>query len=123
MSLHLILDWLGGILVVVGGAFMVIGAIGIYRMPDVFTRMHAASVADTLGGGLTLLGLILLAGFSLVTAKLIFLALFFGLMSPVATHAIARAAMHGGIKPQLDGGSLDSLTEDTRGKEDSPSNS
>jgi multicomponent Na+:H+ antiporter subunit G len=101
VTLDIAREWFGGGLVVLGGLFMLIGAFGIFRMPDIFTRMHAASVADTLGAGLTLVGLMFIAGLSLVTVKLGFLILFFGLMSPVATHAIARAALHGGVKPQL----------------------
>ena len=101
MTAALIQHWLGGGLVLVGSVFMVIGAVGLIRLPDVFTRMHGSSVSDTLGGGLILIGLIVIAGFSLVAVKLFFLILFFGLMSPVATHAIARAALHAGVKPVL----------------------
>jgi multicomponent Na+:H+ antiporter subunit G len=101
MTVDLIRHWLGGGLVLVGSLFMMVGAVGLIRMPDVFTRMHGASVSDTLGGGLILIGLIVLAGLSLVAVKLAFLILFFGLMSPVATHAIARAALHAGVRPVL----------------------
>ena len=54
-----IFAWVGGVAVVLGGIFMVIGALGMVRMPDVFTRIHAASVGDTLGVSLILLGLVL----------------------------------------------------------------
>ncbi len=101
MTLSLITQWVAGILVVIGGVFMVIGAIGVNRMPDVFTRMHAASVGDTLGFGLIMVGLMVLGGFTLVTVKLIFLVLFVMLTGPVATHALARAALQAGIKPAL----------------------
>ena len=101
MTLDLARESLGGSLVVLGGVFMIIGAIGLLRMPDVFTRLHATSVSDTLGAGLILVGLMVIAGVSLVTMKLVFLALFFGLMSPAATHAVARAALHAGVKPVL----------------------
>lgn len=99
MTLDLVRHWLGGGLVLAGSLFMIVGAVGLIRLPDVFTRMHGSSVSDTLGGGLILLGLIVLAGVSLVAVKLFFLVLFFGLMSPVATHAIARAALHAGVRP------------------------
>jgi len=116
MTVEMIRQWLGGGLVVVGGGFMLIGAIGLLRMPDVFTRLHAASVADTLGAGSILVGLMLIAGPTLVAVKLIFLALFFGLMSPVATHALARAALHAGVKPQLaeDGAIAAATAEEAR---------
>ena len=101
MSLDLLREWLGGGLVLLGGGFMIVGALGMIRLPDVFTRMHGASVSDTFGAGLVLIGLIVLAGFTLVAVKLFFLILFFGLMGPVATHAIARSALHAGVKPLL----------------------
>ena len=94
-----IFEWIGGVIVVIGGVFMVIGALGLVRMPDAFTRMHAASVADTFGVPLVLLGLVLFAGFSLVSVKLVLLVLFIALTSPAATHAVARAALHAGVRP------------------------
>ncbi len=102
MSLALLREWAGGGLVLIGSLFMIIGAVGLIRLPDVFTRMHGSSVSDTLGAGLILIGLMVLGGLSLVTVKLAFLILFFGLMSSVSTHAIARAALHAGVKPVLD---------------------
>ena len=88
-------------LLLAGGAFMVIGAIGINRMPDVFTRMHAASVGDTLGAGLLLIGMMMQAGLSLVTVKLAVIFLLFFFQSPLATHAVAQAALHAGLRPLL----------------------
>lgn len=82
-----------------GGVFAVIGAVGLLRMPDTFTRLHAASVIETLGAGLILLGLILQAGWSLITVKLVLLAFLLFFLSPLSSHAIARAAMHFGVKP------------------------
>lgn len=93
-----VLAWLliGG-----GGFFFIVSAIGINRMPDVFTRLHAASVGETFGAGLMLLGMMVVAGFSLVSAKLLLLLLFLWFMGPVATHAIARAALQAGEKPMV----------------------
>lgn len=87
---------------VAGGLFCVIGGIGMLRMPDFYTRMHAASVIETLGGGLILLGLMLQAGFTLITAKLLIVALLIFFASPTATHALARAALARGLRPLLD---------------------
>jgi multicomponent Na+:H+ antiporter subunit G len=70
-------------------------------MPEVFTRMHAASVTDTLGVGLLILGMGLQAGLSLVTLKLFFLLLLFAFSAPVVTHALAQACLHEGIEPAL----------------------
>lgn len=84
-----------------GGFFCVVGAVGLLRMPDFYTRMHAASVIETLGAGLILLGLMLQAGFTLVAAKLLMIGLLIFFASPTATHALARAAMVRGLKPLL----------------------
>ncbi len=98
-----------------GAFFVVVSAIGINRMPDVFTRLHAVSVGDTFGAGLILVGMMVVAGFSLVTAKLILLLLFLWFMGPVATHAIARAALQAGEKPLLPGVNHDAAAR--RGEE------
>ena len=84
-----------------GGSFCIIGSIGLNRMPDFFPRMHAASVTDTLGAGLLLLGLILQAGWTLVMVKLVFIGLMIFFASPTATHALAKAALARGLRPQL----------------------
>ncbi len=84
-----------------GGFFCVVGGIGILRMPDFYTRMHATSVTETLGAGLILLGLVLQAGLSLVTAKLLMVGLLIFFTSPTATHALARAALVRGLEPLL----------------------
>jgi len=101
MSVDLLLDIASGILIVAGSVFYVIGAIGLLRMPDVFTRMHAVSVSDTLGVGLLILGMILQAGFSFVTVKLLFILAIFFFTGPMATHALARGALAVGLKPVL----------------------
>lgn len=86
---------------VVGGIFCIVGAVGLLRMPDFYTRMHAASVIETLGAGLILLGLLLQAGWTLVAVKLLMLGLLIFFASPTATHALAKAAMLRGLKPLL----------------------
>ena len=86
-----------------GGFFYLVGAIGLIRMPDVFTRMHATSVSETLGVGLLTLGMLIQAGPTLVAAKLIFILLVLLVTGPVATHALARAALHDGEKPLVIG--------------------
>ena len=86
-----------------GGGFSIIGGIGVLRLPDFFTRTHAAGMTDTLGAGLILLGLVLQAGWSLVAAKLVLIFFFIVFTSPTAVHALAQAALHGEQKPILHG--------------------
>ncbi|MHA1547993.1 MAG: monovalent cation/H(+) antiporter subunit G [Alphaproteobacteria bacterium] len=118
MTFELLREWVGGGLALAGGLFMVVGALGLVRLPDVFTRLHAASVIDTAGAGLILTGLILIEGVSLVSVKLLFLILMFGLLGPVAAHAVARAALYAGIKPMVDevGADAGETGEDTSSK-------
>jgi multicomponent Na+:H+ antiporter subunit G len=98
MSVAEIVALVGSAIVLLGSVFMVIGALGVVRMPDIFTRLHAASVSDTFGVNLILLGLILVGGLTLVSVKLAFLLAFLFLTGPVATHAVARAALDAGVK-------------------------
>lgn len=95
------LDLLSWVCLVAGGLFCIVGGVGLLRMPDFYTRMHAASVIETLGAGLILLGLMLQAGLTLVAVKLLLIGLLIFFASPTATHAIARAAMARGLKPLL----------------------
>ena len=86
-----------------GGFFYLVGSIGLNRMPDFFTRMHATSVSETLGAGLLVVGMLLQAGPTLVAVKLIIILLVLLTTGSVATHALARAALHDGEKPLLAG--------------------
>jgi multicomponent Na+:H+ antiporter subunit G len=88
-------------LILAGSFFTIVGAIGLVRMPDVYTRMHAASVTDTLGAGFLFTGLMLQAGLGLVALKLLFILVLFFFIGPVATHALAQAALHAGVQPHL----------------------
>lgn len=95
------IDAISWVCLVAGGLFCIVGALGLVRMPDFYTRMHAASVIETLGAGFILLGLLLQAGFSLVAVKLLFIGVLIFFASPTATHALARAAMVRGLQPLL----------------------
>ena len=81
-----------------GAAFCMIGGLGLLRMPDFYTRSHAASITDTLGASLILLGLALHSGANLVTVKLVFVFLFLLLTSPTAAHALVKAAYSKGLE-------------------------
>jgi multicomponent Na+:H+ antiporter subunit G len=84
-----------------GSFFVLVGTIGLIRMPDVFTRMHAASLVDTLGAGLLIAGMMLQAGFTATSLKLLFIFLLLFITSPVATHAVAQATLEAGDLPEL----------------------
>ena len=113
MTIAEIVALAGSAIVLAGSVFMVIGALGVIRMPDVYTRLHAASVSDTFGVGLILIGLILVGGLTLVSVKLAFLLAFLFLTGPVATHAVARAALDAGVKARdRKGEPLDEPEED-----------
>jgi multicomponent Na+:H+ antiporter subunit G len=88
-----------GCILIVGALFALLAAVGMVRFPDLYTRMHAASKAGTLGSGLMLLALALYsAEFSVVSRALAGI-VFFLLTTPVAAHLLARAAYVTGTKP------------------------
>ena len=97
--MELLLHIAAGACLLGGAAFLVIGAIGLVRLPDFFTRIHATGIIDTLGIALTFAGLVLLAGFSLPAVKLVLILCFVLLTGPTATHALAKAALHGRLDP------------------------
>ncbi|MHB1359914.1 MAG: monovalent cation/H(+) antiporter subunit G [Rhodocyclaceae bacterium] len=101
MSLELLRDLASWACLLAGGGFCLVGGIGLLRMPDFYTRMHAASITDTIGAGLVLLGLLFQAGFSLVGAKLLMVGLLIFFTSPTASHALARSALLHGLGPRL----------------------
>lgn len=95
------LDMISWALLVAGGLFCVIGAIGLHRMPDFYTRLHAASVIETLGAALLLSGMALQSGWTLNVAKLAIIGLLIFFTSPAATHALAKSALARGLRPRL----------------------
>ncbi|HUF80549.1 MAG TPA: monovalent cation/H(+) antiporter subunit G [Burkholderiales bacterium] len=99
--MNLVIDAASAVCLIGGAFFCVAGGIGMLRMPDFYTRAHAASVMETLGAGLILTGLALQAGLSLVTAKLAIIGLLIFFTSPTAAHALAKAALARGIQPLL----------------------
>ena len=102
--MNLALDVLSWVFLAGGGFFCLVGAVGMLRMPDFYTRMHASSVIETLGVGFLLAGMIIQAGLTLVTVKLIVIGLLVLFASPTASHALARAALARGVEPLLDKG-------------------
>ncbi len=85
-----------------GSIFVVIGAVGIVRLPDFWSRLHAVSVLDSAGVILLIIGMALSAGLTLVTVKLIIIGVFLFITGPTATHAVANAAFVSGSRPAGD---------------------
>ena len=91
------LDYLSAALLLLGFIFSLSGAIGLFRFPDFFTRIHASSVTDSSGAVCIILGLALQTNFDLVTVKLLFILFFLLLTGPTGSHALAKSARHGGL--------------------------
>jgi multicomponent Na+:H+ antiporter subunit G len=90
---------LANILLCLGLLFILAGVVGVLRLPDFYTRLHAMGKCDTLGVTLVLVALAIYAGASLVTVKVLLISLLIGLANPVATHALGRAAIRSGLAP------------------------
>ncbi|MEQ8330738.1 MAG: monovalent cation/H(+) antiporter subunit G [Longimicrobiales bacterium] len=97
--MEMVVDVLSWVFILGGTFFVVVGAIGVLRMPDLFTRLHAAGMTDTMGAGLLILGMALQSGISLNLGRLLLIYLFLFVTSPVASHALARAALLGDVRP------------------------
>jgi len=94
-----ILDWIGRILLGGGVVFLLLGSVGVLRLPDFYTRAHAASKPDTLGIVLCMSGLAILEGATINSAKLMLILVFVTLANPAAIHALGRAALRSGLRP------------------------
>ena len=110
--IDLAVDILSWILLFAGGAFVLIGGIGALRLPNFYTRLHAASLTETMATILIFAGLILQAGLTLVAVKLVMIGLLLAVTSPTATHALANAALQSGLRPDAD------TLDETRGGDD-----
>lgn len=86
-----------------GVFWLFIGGVGIVRFPDVYSRLHPAGKADTLGASLTILGLAIYQGVELLSVKLFLVQFFILLANPTAAHAIGRAAKRAGLRPWKSG--------------------
>ena len=94
-----VINVISALFIISGLFFIVVGTIGLLRLPDFYSRMHATGKCDTLGVGLTITGLMIYNGFNFISVKLLFLVFFVFIANPVATHAIARAAYKVGLQP------------------------
>lgn len=92
-----LLDGVSWIALLAGTLFCIVSAVGVLRMPDMFTRAHAAGITDTMGAAFILVGLMFQAGPGLVSLKLLTILLFLFVTSPAATHALVKAAYSRGV--------------------------
>lgn len=104
-----ILDIISWIFLLGGSFFCLTGAVGLLRFPEFFSRIHAASLTDTLGASMILIGLMFQAGLGLALPKLILILIFSLLAGTTASHGMAKAALKSGLKP------LDMQDEGDRG--------
>lgn len=95
-------DLLSWFCILLGGFLLVTGGVGVLRLPDFFSRVHAAGITETLATPLILIGLMFQVGPTLESVKLFLVIVFVMATSPSATHAMARAALHGGEGPNPD---------------------
>jgi multicomponent Na+:H+ antiporter subunit G len=100
--MNFLLELISCLFLIGGTIFSIIGGVGIVRLPEFFSRMHGGGITDTLGAGLIIVGLMFLAGLSLVTVKLAMILFFLTITSPSSCHALARSAISHGLQPVLD---------------------
>ncbi|MEA3498338.1 MAG: monovalent cation/H(+) antiporter subunit G [Campylobacterota bacterium] len=98
----MIIDILSDICLLLGAIFTLTGAIGLLRLPNFYTRLHAASVTESLAAPLLIIGIMLDMGFTLDSAKLILIIVIMIVSNPTITHALCRAAAHGGVTPEME---------------------
>ena len=90
---------LSGLSIAIGVIALLIGSLGLIKLPDVYCRIHAVGMIDTAGAGFIILGMIIHQGFSLVSFKLALIGVFLFFTSPIATHAVAQVAHKSGVVP------------------------
>ena len=90
---------LSGLSIAIGVIALLIGSLGLIKLPDVYCRIHAVGMIDTAGASFIILGMIIHQGFSLVSFKLALIGVFLFFTSPIATHAVAQVAYKMGVKP------------------------
>ena len=97
--MEVLLSWLSGGALLMGTAALLVGALGLVRLPNLFSRIHAVGMMDTAGVAFITLGMLIHEGFSLVSVKLAVVGVFLFFTSPIATHAVAQVAHRSGFSP------------------------
>lgn len=92
-------DIISAAFLIVGVAFMFVSAVGVIRLPDFYTRLHASSIGETLGIILAGVGLVVYNGINFTSLKIILIIIALFLVNPVGTHLIGKAALHSGREP------------------------
>ena len=99
MDGQLLVTMFSGFFIVCGVVALLIGSLGLLRLPDVYCRIHAVGMIDTAGASFIILGMIIHEGFTLVSVKLVLIGVFLFFTSPIATHAVAQVAYKSGVVP------------------------
>ena len=99
MDGQILITILSGFFIACGVVALLIGSLGLLRLPDVYCRIHAVGMIDTAGASFIILGMIIHEGFTLVTVKLVLIGVFMFFTSPIATHAVAQVAYKSGVVP------------------------
>lgn len=99
MDGQMLIAILSGFFIGCGVVALLIGSLGLLRLPDVYCRIHAVGMIDTAGASFIILGMIIHEGFTLVTVKLVLIGVFMFFTSPIATHAVAQVAYKSGVVP------------------------
>ena len=97
--MELVFQILSVLCIVIGSVAILIGSLGLLRLPDVFSRIHAVGMIDTAGVGFLVLGMIFHSGFSNASIKLIIMGVILFFTSPISGHAVANSAKQDGIIP------------------------
>ena len=92
-------EMIAGFFMLAGFFFFLTATVGLLRLPDFYSRMHATGKGDTLAVLFSLIGLAVYEGFTITSIKIVLIAVFMFLAQPTATHAIARAAFRCNVKP------------------------
>jgi len=106
-----LMSLLSGLCLLVGALICVSGAVGVNRFNDFYTRMHAASVTDTLGAAFILIGLMFISEQFIVIAKLMIILLLGLIVGPTTSHVLAKAALKNGLKPNIPEQSRDDISK------------